>query len=193
MEHPEEPRPGERPVAIRSGAGDSENLSSFDDRESGEEAEFDELRLLRSLIGQPVQRVVERKQVHRRRQSHQGIGFDLRPRVTSAVLEAASSPRPLDQNASHGLRRGAEEVRPVAEAGDGATRRLVRAGQAHPRLVDQSRRVHGPSALTAKLARGDATQLGVERGDQRIVRSGVAGSKRIEKSRDIRHALQTIP
>lgn len=173
--------------------GHAQYPCGLDDGESGEEAQFDDLRLIRCLGRQASQRFVESKQVDRGRKGDKGIRFDLRSSMPAAVFEAPAAPRAFDQDATHGLRRSAQEMSAIPEFMDRSARRVNRTGDAHPCLVDQRRRVERLRAFMPKLASGESPQLRVECGDQLVVGSGVARAERVEESCDVGHGLESIP
>ena len=103
----------------------------------------------------------------------------------AAALEALFAPGVLNQDSPHGLSGRSEEVGTVLPLAGAGT------AQAQPRFVDESGRLQGmPLGLGGHLRRGDAFQLVVNQGQQRLRGFVFTTLERLENPGDFAHSMQ---
>jgi hypothetical protein len=146
---------------VGAALGDLHAQGDFGHRESREEAQADDGRRALVLRSESFEGLVEREDF---------IGGELRGDFGSAqgdaievaaALVTAHLAGVIDQHASHRFGGSAVEVSPVAPSD------LLVAREAHPRLVNQCRRLQRVfAALTAHAVRRETLELGVDQRQQ---------------------------
>ncbi len=183
-------QPGARvgPVAIGGGGGDAQHGCGLALAQSAEEAQRDQLSLLRILLRQTFERGVEVEQLRRRRVDEQLRRVELDALALAGPLLRPALARAIDQDAPHGLRRRAEEVPAAIPAVRAA---ILRPQDAQVGLVHERRGVQrGRAGLAAQALGGELAQLGVDQRQELGRGLRIAGSGRLERSRQLQiHSL----
>ena len=184
-----EPRPGIGPVTFGRGFRNAENLRGFLNRQTGKESELHQFGFDSVVRGQTFERLMDSEQsvvVHPGGE-FQAVGVNGNSFGVAAVPAGLFSPRIVDEDAAHRLGRSSEKVGAILP------RRLTVAPEAQPRLVDQRR---GLERLTGRFAgqlqRGEFPQLAVDKGQNRIRRSGVAISGTVQQNSKVIHGKLTL-
>ena len=138
------------PVAVDRAHRLAEDAGRLLHAQPGEVAEHDDLRQVRLLGLELLDRLVQRQQVVGRRLDEGHPFGQLDAPALAAVLVTGLAARLLDEDLAHGPRRGAEEVAPALPAG------ILVADQPQVGLVDQGGRLErlpGRSRCVSAAAR----------------------------------------
>src|ERR1044072_4884889 len=133
LDLPVEPSLRHAPLALDRGGADAEDFGRLLHREAAEEAKLDYLHLLRVYLGEQVERVVQRDEVHVALARNVYVLVERELLELAAALLGLVRARVVYEYAAHHLRGDAEEVRAVLPL----HLRLV--NEAHVRLVYERR------------------------------------------------------
>ena len=164
-----------------------EYLGRLLDAQAAEEPQLDDARLTFVEGGEPLERLVEGKQVDRAALGgdHRFVERHLRRGATP--FDALVGSRVVDENPAHRLRRDPEEVRAVLPPD------VALLDELHKRLVDQRRRLERVVlALAPQVARGAASQLAVDQREELVERVLLAGRQIVEQARDVDRRVLAI-
>src|SRR5262249_19704388 len=104
-QHLVQPSPGIGPAAICRSPRQTEGYGRLVERQPGEEAEVDQFRARRTLLGQPPQGLVDGDEVLVRGIIHDGQVVQVDALPAAAAIEAALLLGAVDEDAAHRLRR----------------------------------------------------------------------------------------
>lgn len=125
------PGAGVGPPTLGSGAGDSEDGSSFFDGEAAEVAQFDEFGFWFVERGESFQGVAYGEKFVVRSRSGDFKFIDIEALLIAAVSEGAFAAGAFDENAAHGFGSGSEKVGAILPG------LLIGGDEAEPNFVDQ--------------------------------------------------------
>src|SRR5262249_2318666 len=137
------PCPCVNPLPIGAACGDSQDCGRLLTRQSGEIAQFHELRLKRIVFRQAMQRRVQCQEVEVWRGCDQAVGVRASTLPAAAVLATLLAAGVVNQDAAHGLGGGGKEMPAVVPVRVAAAAQETQVG-----LVNQRR---GLECLTGPL------------------------------------------
>lgn len=180
----EKPGLGVGPVALDRAFGEPKNLGGFGLAESDKKPQLDDFGLGAVGFFEFIESFVECQ--NRFLLEWRGY-FDVvnvQPLLAAAVSDRKPLARPINQDVTHGLGSGSEEVP--------ASLPLFSAGphQLQPRLVDQSSCLQGlPWGLLRHFVGSEFAQLLIDQWQQVVGSFGIALLSSLENARDIGHTL----
>src|SRR5262249_5653758 len=105
-----EPGPGVGPVAVGRPPGETQAGGGLLLRQTGEEAQLDQLGTRLILLRQPFQRLIDRDHVARRGIVPRRKAVQIPPPPLAAAFETLLVPGAVEEDAAHGLGGGGEEM-----------------------------------------------------------------------------------
>lgn len=151
----EKPRFRVGPVALGCSLGDADDVCSLFECEAGEKAQFYQIRLLLIFRGKLIEGVVDGQQFVFILGGHRDFDLShIHAFLSASVAQREFAPRALDQNASHRLGGGAEEMGAILKFGSIA--------QSEPGFMDKRGRLQGlPRTLARHFRPGEFAQFGI--------------------------------
>ena len=180
-----QPGSGERPQGIGLPSRYAEDLRGLGNRQPGKVAELHELGGLGIMLNQPLEGLVQSKQIFRDRRDSDFRQRPVLTNTTAAMFDSAAAAGLLDKDSPHGFGRSAKKM-----AAAPPLRRLaiVRANQPQIGFVYQRRRLQSLAwLLVGKSRRGEFTKLIVDQWQKLLRSAGFAVFDLRDDSRDVGH------
>src|SRR5262245_45608946 len=174
---PEQPGPAEGPEPVGSATADPQGIGRLLVRQAGEITQVHESGRDRIMTLKPGQSLVQGNEIVRLAARRLEFLREIDTNAATAVLLGLLAARLIDQDATHGLRRGTEKMAAAVPL-----LRLLTADQPQIRLMNQGR---GLKCLTGFLggqfSGGQLPKLGVDEREQPVGGLCVTGRGRVQQ------------